>query len=238
MMTGVGVGSYSELVRRVNYSRIIPPQVLSHIQRPGLQPNLSRPVYDTQRFAIHCKHHVVALVSVLSFPVSPPAVRRLIVSVAVDPIKRKPGRDFTHVREEVNKASPTLANPYPAATIVRILPSIYALASMNHRAPGSVRPCSPFPVLYGASLDHFAIETSTRPRVPASQIRRFGDNLIATVTPAHKERLAGWSLVGKSDYDQPTVSLSCQINYTFGHNALTVSQLLSKRNRFYEAPLI
>lgn len=72
--------------------------------------------------------------------VSPSAVLRLVVPIVVDAVYRMTGRALSHVREEILKTPPAVANRDASSAVVVELGRLRIGAPLNHGPPDPMRP--------------------------------------------------------------------------------------------------
>lgn len=92
-----------------------------------------------QLLAVVLVVHVAAGVAELGVPISPAAVARLIVAVAVDAVKGVIlTRTLTHIFEEILEVVPAITYGYTSATIILIPSTIRAVAPLVHFLPTDI----------------------------------------------------------------------------------------------------
>lgn len=108
------------------------------MKSPFCQPKVSFPRRYTLGYFSYCYKPVTRKMRCLLNLGRPFTVRRLIVSIAVNPINRVlNSRLLTHIAQEVYKsiiATPTVANLNPSASIAVISP-IFSIITTHHHTP-------------------------------------------------------------------------------------------------------
>jgi len=94
------------------------PSVVEPVLESAQRNILTRaPFRETQCNAIERQTTIALFVQRLLFWRSPPAVLRCVRAIVVDTVKARARRSLTHVREEVLKRGPSLADFYPSSTV-------------------------------------------------------------------------------------------------------------------------
>ena len=100
---------------------------------------LHREVSNCQALAINHEPATVTFIPVLFFSRCPATIRRFVVTVRVNSIKRVVRGLLSHVREKVYEAfAPTPTNRNSASAVVSVVRRILAVATRQHMLPGKV----------------------------------------------------------------------------------------------------
>lgn len=97
----------------------LPPIFHPGVEGAVANPHLSREVLQNHLLAAIHNVHVVRSIAGLLRRCCPTAIRRAVISINVDAVKRHAGRALTHiVQESLETIHPGIAHRYPASTIV------------------------------------------------------------------------------------------------------------------------
>jgi hypothetical protein len=128
----------------------------------NLDACLFSPIGSSHGFAIKCKEHIAAPVSVLLSHGDPSAIRWRIAFRVVDSIYRHILGAFTHIGKEALKLAPSFAQGYASAPVVFIGMVVAVIASFLNALPNMVGTSSAFPVGSGSCTRHFIPQAPTR----------------------------------------------------------------------------
>lgn len=132
----------------------------------------------------------------------PPAITRLIVPVAIDPIKREAERARSHVaQEDLKRGEPLLADRDAAPAIACVGVICGVQAPSLHRAPRAVFSRVRRAVDQTSIPDDFALEAAAAPARASRQVRSLNDGFVAAVALTAPERPA--SVGDNSSNDRP-----------------------------------
>lgn len=123
------------------------------------------PVRNAQCCAAMIYPNRAPLVPTLDLPCRPAAVLWRVVSVAINAVKRKARRAFSHVGEERRKLTPSSANGYASTAIIFPTGVVPIVATFAHAVPSVPRPrddsAGGVTVLERHFSDSFSSEAST-----------------------------------------------------------------------------
>jgi hypothetical protein len=149
---------------------------------------------NRQRLSFPSKRHLAIRTSITRLLSSrgPPAIRRFVIAIVVDPIDRMLGRrTWPHVLQEVVEREPSIADAYIPSSVSSILDVVLVETTGLHAVPGPVlwrcwlvSPCGMSVAdVPGAVLEQVFLKTSTGRGSAANKIDSEDDTLGTTVTP-------------------------------------------------------
>lgn len=124
----------------------------------------------------------------LGFRISPPAIFWCVVPVYINPINRKSGRAFSHIRDKVFKtfsASPSFANRNTTTAVIMELWMILVVAPRSQTSPnmvhGVVRVVRSSSVASTRNSSRFSLQTTARFCMSFFDALRNYFNLVSTI---------------------------------------------------------
>lgn len=189
---------------------------------------MNSPFFKAESFAVNRQVQTSSSVSILGSTISPNTVFRRIVSIIIFAFKHQLWRTWSHIRNEICKIHPAIANGNASTSIIFVSLITWIKASLSHSAPSIVFARS-FIIASVAMFNFtklyvFAFSTSTTFGFASPQLIRIHRpffTAIAMTLPTFKRYKMRYSPIAESDTFQ----------FIFRHNAKhIINQIIRKRN--------
>ncbi len=198
--------------QRSLYAPSVPQPV---VQTRGPNADNLGPFGDTVSLAVQGQASVIALVSRLLRGRGPAAIRRFVVAIGIDAVKRHARRLLAHIGKEVGEVLPSRADRDAASAVGREAGVSEIAAPRSHASPRVIRrrdSVGRVPVR-GAQADRrLALQASARTRMPGADRHARQQPLRPALAATQPARLALGAGLAARKNRPPSTWLPKQIN--------------------------
>lgn len=163
----------------------------------------------------------------------PSAVRWLVVSIAVDPVKRAAFWPFSHIAKKILKVSPALAHSNSTPAVNSISSGFWVRASLDHSDPCAVFTGANVPVF----RDLFTMETAATTELSRTQVAQVANDDRSALTQAlpiaaNAYAISSRNVVGEFEHNKSPEFLASQIYLS--HNNPPLFAIVTWRTMQYK----
>lgn len=168
---------------------------------------------------------IITSISTLLKPCGPTTIRRLVVSIVINAIKRMVcARTWSHISDEILKCLPSFAHGYSASAVAKVVRSVRVATSVHHQTPNTIFGCLSLAVTDAAEPLVFNHPAAATRNSPIAQKNALSDVLVSAVAKAYPSRPSLLRAIRvETEHTKSSELLPCNVLKITVHSSLNYS---------------